>query len=107
MKLLFFSSLILLFFMAQCVDFDTLSEGKKTKFDFDKYLIIEAAELYEKENGKAVESINDLVPRYLKKIPECPYQGVYEVVVNVSVVDEHKAQTLSVVCLFSRVSVYE
>ncbi|KZN46420.1 hypothetical protein [Pseudoalteromonas luteoviolacea] len=73
MTILFFLAL----FTAKFLVIDSKEMLKEDKFNFDIEIINSAMKVYFKENGKNVDAIEELVPKYLSAIPNCPYEGVY------------------------------
>lgn len=54
---------------------DVLSNSKQKANKSNIEMIERAAELYYAEEGKDVTKIDDLVPKYLKEVPENPVTG--------------------------------
>ncbi|KNC67602.1 hypothetical protein [Pseudoalteromonas ardens] len=84
MKAFVFVVFILVIFLEPMIEFDTLEEAKKDKFELDTLIIMDAIALYMTTNGTGVPSLSDLVPQYLAKMPECPYHGEYRIITSKS-----------------------
>ncbi|MDK1287946.1 hypothetical protein [Pseudoalteromonas umbrosa] len=73
MTILFFLAL----FTAKFLVIDSKEMLKEDKFNYDIEIINSAMKVYFKKNGKNVDAIEELVPKYLSAIPNCPYEGAY------------------------------